>query len=416
MNIYADTNHKNNKTITTKKLRLVEKAFENESLSLGAKVVFARLLLKHYNNETERCDPSEKTLAADLKISLRQIRRFIKELKDCGWLGYERRFNSSNQYHFNWERTKSVSPMRTNQVSGEDKSGNGRGQNRSFNEDKDGRLTNERTIERTIERTHTESVCDSASPSMKETSSDQDSTISPQESDPLHEENIFSTSHEKGSPAAAAVTAAPASIPGIAVPRGQLGWITPNNEQPLRNWLVSMGLSRHSVDAMRWKAMIECFNDRSNAMIESLKQHQEAPAVNYCPDQDVINAGLGFWQTLMSGDPIITVLRGSQDKGYKVYNVTVLAPVDEIDSFCSLTVRDVAAAVPLVAELQPTRAELAMTYYQLNNRYVSFPCSIETLLSCISQMQKKTKELIDKQTPSSNNEDDKVLPFKCLAN
>ena len=144
MNIYNDAHQKKKRDVTKKKLQLIEKAFEDETLTLGSKVVFARLLLKHYNNETGRCDPSEGTLAADLKISHRQIRRFIKALRDCGWLGYERRFNTSNQYHFNWERTKSVSPMRTNQVSNEDKSGNGRGQNRSFNEDKDGLLTIER--------------------------------------------------------------------------------------------------------------------------------------------------------------------------------------------------------------------------------------------------------------------------------
>ena len=60
------------KEITTKKLKLAEKAREDGTLSLGAKVVFTQLLLKHHNNEKGQCNPSEPTLARDLKLSERQ--------------------------------------------------------------------------------------------------------------------------------------------------------------------------------------------------------------------------------------------------------------------------------------------------------------------------------------------------------
>jgi hypothetical protein len=39
MNIYNDTNQKNKKYITKKKLKLVEKAFEDETLTLVAPVI-----------------------------------------------------------------------------------------------------------------------------------------------------------------------------------------------------------------------------------------------------------------------------------------------------------------------------------------------------------------------------------------
>ena len=98
-----NTNTNSSKEITKKKLQFAENAREDGTLSLGAKVVFTQLLLKHHNNEKGRCNPSEPTLARDLKISERNIQRFIKELKERGWLSVQRRHNKSNQYRFNWE-------------------------------------------------------------------------------------------------------------------------------------------------------------------------------------------------------------------------------------------------------------------------------------------------------------------------
>jgi hypothetical protein len=244
-------------------------------------------------------------------------------------------------------------------------------------------------------------------------STKQESNFSPKEESNFSDKNSFPSSHQE-------------MIPGIAVPRGQMGWVTSKNERPLRDWLVSMGLPQYSVDEMRWKAMVACFNDETNATINSLKQHHEMPGSlnnasadicgdynspssgSYPKDLELIECGFTFWQTLMSGQAIVTVLRGSESKDYEAYCVTVSASSEEIGYFCSLTLRDAAAAMPHIAALQPTRAELAMTYYQLNNRGSSFPWSQEAVLSCIRQMQKETKEIIDEQTPPSNNDDETV--------
>jgi hypothetical protein len=243
-------------------------------------------------------------------------------------------------------------------------------------------------------------------------STNQDSNFSPKEDTNFSEKVSFSSFHQE-------------PVPGIAVPRGQMGWVTSKNERPLRDWLVSMGLPQYSVDEMRWKAMVACFNDETNATINSLKQHHEmpgslnnasadicgdynSPSAGSCPeDLELIECGFSFWQTLMSGQAIVTVPRGSE--GFKPYFHTILAPSEDIEYFCSLTLRDAAAAMPHIAALQPTRAELAMTYYQLNNRGTSFPWSQEAVLSCIRQMQKETREMIDNRTPPSNNDDNPLF-------
>jgi Helix-turn-helix domain len=145
--------------LTNKKLTFIAKAMEDGTLTLSSKVVLYRLLMKHYNNKTARCDPNEETLAADLKLSERTVRYAIKQLKVCGWLSVQQRFNASNQYHFNWDRQ--ILPLGVeakNDTSGGRKR-HERRQNLPVEEAKSRHLTIERTNERTNERTHTERAC-----------------------------------------------------------------------------------------------------------------------------------------------------------------------------------------------------------------------------------------------------------------
>ena len=63
----------------------------------------------------------------------------------------------------------------------------------------------------------------------------------------------------------------PSSVPGIEFPRGKLGQVTKANMRPLKEWSSPLGLSRKCVDAMRWKDMVICYNDRTNNTIADLR-------------------------------------------------------------------------------------------------------------------------------------------------
>jgi len=63
----------------------------------------------------------------------------------------------------------------------------------------------------------------------------------------------------------------PSSVPGIEFPRGKLGQVTKGNMRPLKEWSSQLGLSRKCVDAMRWKDMVICYNDRTNNTIADLR-------------------------------------------------------------------------------------------------------------------------------------------------
>jgi helix-turn-helix protein len=74
-------------------------------LSLGAKLTYG--LLARYAGKTGECFPCEETLAANLGVSPRQIRRYIRELQTRQFLCSERkrvrnRRKASNVYTFLW--------------------------------------------------------------------------------------------------------------------------------------------------------------------------------------------------------------------------------------------------------------------------------------------------------------------------
>lgn len=71
---------------------------KNTKLSFGAKVTYAMFLsYAWYNNKVF---PGQKTMADDLGVSERHVRRFIGELKEAQYLEVERRgLGKTNIYH-----------------------------------------------------------------------------------------------------------------------------------------------------------------------------------------------------------------------------------------------------------------------------------------------------------------------------
>lgn len=66
-------------------------------LSLGARVLYGVMML--YAWQTGQCWPTQATIADRLGCSERQVRTFIKELADCGYvLVHQRGLNRPNVY------------------------------------------------------------------------------------------------------------------------------------------------------------------------------------------------------------------------------------------------------------------------------------------------------------------------------
>jgi hypothetical protein len=304
---------------------LLEQATINSDLSSSAKSVLAALLF-HHNTKTGRSFVGEDTIATRLRLSTRQVQRCVRELQQKGWIIAERRFNKSSEYKFKWARAVPVNKKRQSNDDMDVGSVHDAGvvQSRhgchpmttpvSSNYDIGVVLTDIRTDGKTtIKNTHS-SVCDSESPSDERKWQMQDSNLTGKEvphgesnssfkaspypspsardvtglSDQresnlsLEDENLFAplggedafSSHQENncsSPSASTPAPAPVTVSGIGVPRGQLGWVTSENRRPLKDWLVSMGLSRKCVDAMRWKDMVVCYNDHTNNTIAKLR-------------------------------------------------------------------------------------------------------------------------------------------------
>jgi hypothetical protein len=302
---------------------LLEQATINSDLSSSAKSVLATLLFYH-NTKTGRSFVGEDTIAARLRLSTRQVQRCVRELQQKGWIVAERRFNKTSEYEFEWSRAVPVNKRRQSDDDMDVGSVHDAGvvQSRhgchpmtpsvSSNNDIGVVLTDIRTDKRTtIKNTHS-SVCDSESPSDERKWQMQDSNLtgkegphgesnssfkaspypSPSARDvtglseerdsnlSVEDENLFAhlggeddfSSHQENNFASpSASTPAPVTVSGIGVPRGQLGWVTSENRRPLKDWLLSMGVSRKCVDAMRWKDMVVCYNDDTNNTIAKLR-------------------------------------------------------------------------------------------------------------------------------------------------
>jgi hypothetical protein len=302
---------------------LLEQATINSDLSSSAKSVLAALLFYH-NTKTGRSFVGEDTIAAGVRLSTRQVQRCIRELQGKGWIIAERRFNKSSEYEFKWSRAVLVNKKRQSNddtyVGSVHDAGVVQPRHEchlmttsvSSDDDIGVVLTDIRTDERTtIKNTHS-SVCVSESLSNERKWQPQDSNLTSKEgphgesnssfkaspypspsarditglSDEresnlsLEDENLiahlggeddFCSHQENNFSSPSASMPAPGTVSGIGVPRGQLGWVTSENRRPLKDWLVSMGLSRKCVDAMRWKDMIVCYNDDTNDTIAKLR-------------------------------------------------------------------------------------------------------------------------------------------------
>ena len=155
---------------------LLEQATINSDLSSSAKSVLASLLF-HHNTKTGRSFVGEDTIAAGkntahtgLRLSTRQVKRCIRELKEKEWIVAERRFNKSSEYEFNWSRAVPVDKKRQSNgdmdvpsvgdiaVTGRGHGCHPMGTLVSSNGDMDVPLTDIRTDIRTDKRTDSESV------------------------------------------------------------------------------------------------------------------------------------------------------------------------------------------------------------------------------------------------------------------
>jgi len=92
-------------------------------VSPGAKLCYGRLI--RYAGEKGKCFPSQEALARELGVSVRNVRRYIQELRSKGFIRTVRQgLQSSNEYEFLWhpifdgsERTDSSYQNRTNAAS-----------------------------------------------------------------------------------------------------------------------------------------------------------------------------------------------------------------------------------------------------------------------------------------------------------
>jgi hypothetical protein len=74
------------------------KIIRNASLSLGARLTYALLL--SYAHQDDFCFPAQERLANDLGVTDRQVRRFLMELRDKGFIAWKQRgLNLPNIYY-----------------------------------------------------------------------------------------------------------------------------------------------------------------------------------------------------------------------------------------------------------------------------------------------------------------------------
>jgi hypothetical protein len=277
-------------------------------------------ILSHYDYKTKKCVIGEEKIAAAVGRSTRTVRRCIAKFQTKRWLIVKRHYKNRhsaeywNEYSFPWERVfdEDISGdadilMRTKNRVDEDKMG-------VFDED----IAYVRHSESySIESPHTErrNVCDSPSaakkesPSTKERDSSLQKNIIPADSyseisDPLRPSAsgmLRPTSSFTDSDVLAQFEALFAGkeifplqtnicsplqkenifVPGIVdakgklVARGDLKWVELRSRSAIKEWLVSMGLPRETVNAMRWATMVDCYND--DAVIAT---HKPAAVIN----------------------------------------------------------------------------------------------------------------------------------------
>lgn len=83
---------------------LYDAACRCEDLFPHAKLVLGNLIFKHYRSDTGLCEVSEQTIARQVGTNTRQVRRAIRQLREQGWIGVQRRYNKTSLYSFAWDR------------------------------------------------------------------------------------------------------------------------------------------------------------------------------------------------------------------------------------------------------------------------------------------------------------------------
>jgi hypothetical protein len=168
-------------------------------------------------------------------------------------------------------------------------------------------------------------------------------------------------------------------VDGLDIPRGLLGKISPEHLPAFREWLITMGLSKHCVSGLRYSAMIECYNDRTNNLIESLitppstvVPPPQTPVLSSDEHQQVIGRGRERHQAMMnlralcSGgiDGFFTDAQIAEVKPHYTMLNSEKASADDIAYACQHFFRD--ASFVALQQFEPSFADIQRTYFLLD--------------------------------------------------
>lgn len=86
----AENNHS---SIETEDIAIPYALFADHATSHAAKLTYGRLRL--YAGTNGKCSPTHEILAKEIGICTRQLRTVLAELRDAGWIGWQRTRDAS---------------------------------------------------------------------------------------------------------------------------------------------------------------------------------------------------------------------------------------------------------------------------------------------------------------------------------
>jgi hypothetical protein len=381
MNIYTTTTTNNNKaTIFSMKSNLITTAAKDDRLKQHAALkMLTVLVFEYYNTKTGKCNPGDHLLMKQLKVSDRTIERSRAHLINLGYMS----LTSDGQYNIHWDMRVPNSDMRVPNSDMRVPTEN-RYPSDSIRQSADSRpVTIEEPLKEPLkELSVRDKVAAPESERVNLSSKETERTNFSEETDVHPKTNLSdqdSNLHSKIN----------CPVNGLDIPRGLLGTISPEHLSAFREWLNDMGLSKHCVNGLRYSAMIECYNDRTNTLIKSLfpplSQHD-----NFPPADDLPKPTIDHSETMRPKGDVAWLSRGEERQRAMVNlrglrsdivdaptanQITQIKPyydrfdsrkasTSEISWFCHL-VAD--ATFVRVHEFAPTITELELVYFQTTN-------------------------------------------------
>ena len=133
-----------------------------------------------------------------------------------------------------------------------------------------------------------------------------------------------------------------------------------------------MGVSKHCVNGLRYAAMIECYNDRTNTLIGKLITPPPQPVPSSDEDQQVIERGRQRHQAIVA----LRAICSGIDTFFTDAQIAELTPhytlldlkkvtTDEMAYACQHFFRD--ASFVAVQQFEPSLADIQRTYFLLAN-------------------------------------------------